>query len=131
MSPDVPVVFRADHFRLLLLADERPLLHLACAGELRLPDFSPAAEPLAAALGPDVYARSVLLDLDGVSYLDTSGLSWLVHCHERCEQAGGRLVLCRVPPQAGMLLRLLHLDRVLQTAATVEAGQRLAQGERP
>jgi anti-sigma B factor antagonist len=129
-APIASASFDEGTLHLELVANDGTLLSLRCPGNLSLPDFSPDREPLARFLGPEVYGRRIVLDLGLTNYLDTSGISWLVHCHECCEQAGGRLVLCSITPQPAMLLKLLHMDRVLHTAPSADAARSLALREK-
>ena len=82
-------------------------------------------------MGQEVHGRKVLLILEKVGYLDTSGISWLIACHRRFEAAGGALVLHSIPPRAHHVLALLHMDRVFHTAAGPEAARALALGGKP
>jgi stage II sporulation protein AA (anti-sigma F factor antagonist) len=50
--------------------------------------------------------RQILLDLAGVGFIDSSGLSLLIRAHERATEAGRTFALTRVPAQAR---RLFHL----------------------
>jgi anti-anti-sigma factor len=92
------------------------IIEVLCEGDITLPDFNPGNDPLAEFLGPTVFGRKILLDMERVGFLDTGGLSWLLSCHERCRSTGGLLVLHSVPPRIKEVLRLLSLDKVLQLA---------------
>src|SRR5947209_5978973 len=108
------------------------LLRLRLSGELVMQHLiPPPPHPLAAAAGPDVYARRVLLGLEGVTWLDTWGIGWLMSCHKRFLKDGGRLVLHSVPPAVEPSLRLLRLDQVLHLAADEAAARRLALAGAP
>lgn len=58
-------------------------------------------------------ARELHLDLAAVDYLNSSGLAKLVGLHRRSTEAGGRLVLTNPRPFVDEILRVTHLDRVL------------------
>jgi anti-anti-sigma factor len=72
-------------------------------------DFSAGADPLADLLGPRCYARKVQLDLERTSYIDSAGVGWMVMCHKRFKEEGGRLVLRSISPMVDQILRLLGL----------------------
>ena len=67
---------------LSLQSEEKDLLYLTCRGAISLPDFQPEKDPLLKLLGPTVYSRKLLLNLEHASLLDTSGISWLIHGHK-------------------------------------------------
>ncbi|HTU20146.1 MAG TPA: STAS domain-containing protein, partial [Gemmataceae bacterium] len=95
---------------LSLQAEEPDLLQVECAGDVVLPDFRPENDPLTKLLGPQVYSRKVLLNMERVNCLDTSGISWLISCHENCQHAGGMLVLYAIPPRVRYILQLLRME---------------------
>jgi anti-anti-sigma factor len=116
--------------RLFLVREEGDLVCVRCEGGISLPDFQPGRDPLARLMGYGVYARKVLLDLERASYLDTSGITWLIRCHHHFEDVGGVLVLHSIPPRVRAVLALLHLERVFHTAADLPAARaRAAQGK--
>jgi hypothetical protein len=131
MNADGPVLFRIGAIRLRVLADGPDALHLLCEGDVSLPELLPGDDPLAESFGPEVYGRKVLLNLEKAGYLDTSGISWLIACHRRFEDAGGALVLHSIPPRARHVVALLHMDRVFHTAAGPEAALALVAGGKP
>jgi ABC-type transporter Mla MlaB component len=111
---------------LSLSAEEADQVLVQCAGDIRLPDFQPEKDPLVKLLGPQVYSRKVLLNLERANLLDTSGISWLIHCHENCERAGGMLVLHAIPLRIRHLLQLLHLDHLLHTTTDLASAREIA-----
>jgi ABC-type transporter Mla MlaB component len=124
-------LFRAGALRLRVLADGPDVLHLLCEGDMSLPRWQPADDLLAEFFGPGAYGRKVLLNLDKVGCLDTSGISWLIDCQRRFEAAGGALVLHSIPPRAHHVLALLHMDRVFHTASRPEAARSLVLRGKP
>ncbi len=131
MSPTSPALAAAGLLRVRLLEDDRDVLHVSCEGEAVLPDFEGEEELLARLLGPGVYGRKVLLNLGRVTFLDTSGVTWLVSCHERFRKAGGRFALHSLPAQGRYVVRLLNLDQALPVAPDEAAGRALLEGGRP
>jgi anti-anti-sigma factor len=130
MLPGESATRREGTFLLRLLGEDKGFLQVQCEGDVRLPDFHPEDDPLVKLLGSPACSRKVLLDLDRVSALDTSGISWLVSCHERFRNAGGVLVLHSIPPRVSLVLKLLHLEQVLATAADLPAARAYAARER-
>ena len=60
----------------------------------------------------DQGGRRLVLDLSGVSYVDSIGVSELVRCHVIVGNHGGHLAVATMPPQIDRLLRLTQLDRI-------------------
>jgi anti-anti-sigma regulatory factor len=118
---------REGEFELILNAEEKELLYLTCRGAISLPDFQPENDPLLKLLGPEVYSRKLLINLEPTSQLDTSGISWLIHCHEACGRAGGILVMYAIPKRVRNLLQLLQMEHLFHTAADVTAAVAIAR----
>lgn len=118
---------RERDLELTLQAEEKDLLYLTCRGAISLPDFQPEKDPLLKLLGPEVYSRKLLLNLEHASLLDTSGISWLIHCHEACGRSGGILVLYAIPLRVRYMLQLLQMEHLFHTAADVTAARTIAQ----
>lgn len=108
---------------LTLQADEPDFLQIQCAGDVILPDFRPESDPLVKLLGPQVYSRRLLLNMEKTNCLDTSGISWLISCHEQCQRAGGVLVLYAIPPRVRYVLQLLRMEHLLHTATDLLAAR--------
>lgn len=62
----------------------------------------------------------LIIDLEGVEFLDSSGLGVLVACLKEAQRVGGSLRVATAGEQPAMVLRLSNLDRLLGKAATVE-----------
>ena len=54
----------------------------------------------------------LLLDFDGVSFLDSTGISGLIRLHERCPHAGCTLLIERCSRQAEQVLRIVGLYEI-------------------
>jgi anti-sigma B factor antagonist len=75
-------------------------------------------------------AKSVVLDLSGVAFLSSGGLSWIVRLGEDLASRGGGIALVR-PRSASVrkVLSLVGIDRMVPTEATAaRAAERLAAG---
>lgn len=59
--------------------------------------------------------RQVLLNLAGVSYMDSAGIGELVACHKRAIEASGSLKLLNPSGKVYDLLQLTKLDEVFET----------------
>jgi anti-sigma B factor antagonist len=64
--------------------------------------------------------RELTLDLDQVTYIDSSGLGTLIGAHKRLDAAGGRLVVLCTQDRILRLFSITGVDRVLMLADPVE-----------
>jgi anti-sigma B factor antagonist len=76
-------------------------------------------DPLAQHMA-DIYSRKLIFDLAGTDYIDSTGVSWLLTCHKKCRQSGGKLVLHSINPLVKQVLGVLKLDQVLHLAENAE-----------
>ena len=109
-------------------ASDGELVRVSLSGPVTQRELAPMAEPLLDLLGPSAYAKRVTLDLNDVSYLDSSGVGWLLACHKRMRQAGGKLVLHSYSPIVSNVFRVLKLERVLDLAENALAAEKTALG---
>ncbi len=65
--------------------------------------------------------RDVLVDLAGVSYIDSSGIACLVEAYQAARRNGTRFVLVAVSAPVMRVLQLARLDKVFALAETAEA----------
>lgn len=61
-------------------------------------------------------ARTIVADLSGISFIDSSGLRVLVSLWQRLRARGGNLVLHRPTPQTMRILDIVGLTRLLTVA---------------
>lgn len=66
-------------------------------------------------------APAVVLDLDGVEFVDDLGLGVLLGAVKRARQSDGRFVVVATRPRLTELFALTGLDRVLDLVEDVEA----------
>jgi anti-anti-sigma factor len=110
-----------------LLPEIAGVVRVACQGNITQEKISRDSDPLqAAAGGPEVYGRTVLLNLEQADYIDSSGISWLLVCHKRCTQLGGRLITHSVPPAVMKMLEIVQMPRIMTFAADEAAALSLA-----
>lgn len=63
----------------------------------------------------DSGADIVLLDLQDIKFMDSSGLGALVSAMKTIKTAGGKLCLCSVKDQVKMIFELTRMDRVFES----------------
>ena len=56
----------------------------------------------------------VLIDLQNVTFMDSSGLSSLISAQRMMRAAGGKLFICSINDQTKMLFELTKMDRVFE-----------------
>ena len=82
------------------------------------------------AMGDVVYRGMVLFDMVDAEFLDSSGINWLLQCHKRCDQAGGRLVIHSIPSLILNVLMVVRMNDIFDTAENEVAAITLAQQPR-
>lgn len=103
------------------------VVRLGCEGTVSSADISAdGGDPLEQLLGEDVFSRRVLLDMNKVPFIDSSGVSWLISRHGRFADGGGILVLHSVPPVVQQVFDLLRLHQVLNLARDEAAAYAVA-----
>ena len=90
---------------------DRNLL-LELSGELDHPGAAQAIRQLELALDAALPLHLVL-DLSGITFMDSSGIALLLRAQRRMQSLGGSLVVGRVPPQARRVLDAAGIDRII------------------
>ena len=86
-------------------------------GAIKQSNIPSGSDPLRERFGADLYARRLILSLEGGGYIDTSGICWLIDRHHDFERHGGRLVLHSVPPSIEGPLKLLNMHKIFRIAS--------------
>jgi anti-anti-sigma factor len=76
--------------------------------------------------------RRLLVDLSGLEYMDSAGISSLLRAGKQMSQKGGRLILVGGSRFIQRLLRMTGLDRLFrhyETAAAALAAEAIDEGE--
>jgi anti-anti-sigma factor len=63
------------------------------------------------------------------TFLDSSGVGWLLGCNKRFRQGGGSMVLHTVPPIVLDMLKVMRLEQVLKIADDEPAAVSIMRGE--
>jgi len=96
--------------------EEAGVVVAALSGDVDL-ESSPRARELLLGLVRD--GRSVLVDLSGVGYIDSSGVASLIEAFQLARRAGTGFALVSPTPSALRVLQLARLDRVFTIHATL------------
>jgi anti-anti-sigma factor len=91
-------------------------------GEIDFQSYQPLQELLNTQLRAG--RSKLVLDLDSVSFCDSSGLGMFVAIHRRAGMADGWLRLARPNSQLRRILAVTNLDRLLGAYETVDAAAR-------
>jgi anti-sigma B factor antagonist len=113
--------------QLSIAAIEGQVCSLRSEGEIRMGDTRSQVDPIDGLLGAYRKDRVILLDLSRTTYIDSSGVGWLVKHHKLANESGGTLILHSVPPQVQSIFKLLHLQSIFHIAEDERAAKALAQ----
>ena len=111
------------HFRLEVRSQGQATI-IAVSGELDLASSPALQEELDRAAVAD--AQLLIIDLRGLDFMDSTGLSVLVRAHQRIEEQGRRLAMVKGPQQ---VQRLLSLTGVADRLTLVDAPEELLDGQ--
>ena len=60
--------------------------------------------------------RELTIDLEGVTFMDSSGIAVLLRAYRQVGELGGSLTVVHVPDQAARVLRAAGVDRLIKFA---------------
>ncbi len=99
----------------ILDVETRPgdaLVQVVLRGELDLSTVEKVEEELARVEGDEI--KVLVLDLSGLSFLDSTGLRLMVTAHQRAEKEGRRLVIVKGPETVHRVFTITKLDEKLE-----------------
>lgn len=82
------------------------------SGELDHHTSSRFRETVEAELNKEI-ARNLILNLKGLTFMDSSGLGVILGRYNQVKKSGGRLVICSVSPSAKKIIELSGLPRLV------------------
>jgi anti-sigma B factor antagonist len=102
----------------------RPAAVTILSGELDLQASRTLGARLSEDVGAGVAAADVILDLSGVSFIDSSALGVIVQAEQRLGRQGrGLAVVAPKGTVAADLVEITHVDRSLRVAQTREEAE--------
>jgi anti-anti-sigma factor len=116
---------------LTIRSDDKDVLRLEVKGPVTQNSLASPPEPLGTLYGGEVYGRKVILGMAETSFMDSSGLGWLLGCNKRFREGSGTLVLHSVPPLVLDVIKVMRVDRVLKIADDEQAAVALTRGATP
>ncbi|HUT09037.1 MAG TPA: STAS domain-containing protein [Thermoguttaceae bacterium] len=102
--------------KLAVISDDGDVLRLHASERITESDVAAHPDPMRELLGEEGFARHVVLSLEGVDSIDSSGIGWLVACHKSFRQADGKLVVHSIDSGVMDLLKILKFHQVLHLA---------------
>jgi anti-sigma B factor antagonist len=99
---------------------------LAVVGELDLATISSLKNAVGVRLSPD---SSVVLDLSGLAFCDSTGLGAFVALHRQATTSGARFTLASPNKRIADLFSLSGIDQVVPVFATLDAATATAGGD--
>jgi anti-anti-sigma factor len=109
-------------------AEENGVVKVDVEGRAAHGEIDPMKEPVKAQLGEDVYQKKLIFNLGRTEYVDSAGISWLLVCHKRVREAGGKMVIHSVPPMIRQVFEVLRMNLVFNLADDAKAAQAMLQG---
>ena len=106
------------------------LVRIDLVGRLSHDGWPAGYDPIADLLGPDIYTRNVMLNLGRSTYLDSSGVSWLLDADKRFRDTGGALVLHSASPLTAQFLKMMRMDLVLTIVRDEPAAREKLNGHK-
>jgi anti-anti-sigma factor len=117
LEPFAVEVQRRNH---VTIVQPRGELDLATADALRSTLDAAVTETLNAALGGMEQGARLVLDLRGLSFIDSTGLHLLVALDQRAQRDGFQLTLLAPPAPIDRAIQVCGLDQMLPFAAPVD-----------
>ena len=77
--------------------------------------------------GPSGNQTLAMLDVSGVSFMDSIGLGLVMKGYRLCKEAGGGLILLRPSEPVRRLIETLKLDRLIPVAATPDEARAMSR----
>jgi anti-anti-sigma factor len=112
------------------LLDETNVVRVAVEGKISQDDMDSAKDPMRLLLGPLIFNRKLLLNLEKATYINSSGVSWLIICHKHFVMSKGQLILHSVPPLVDQVLQLMRIPSIMPVVADEAAARAVAREEK-
>lgn len=83
-------------------------------------DFNNKHDFLDAALEPIKNTQNVILDLSGITYVDSSGLSAILICFREINSAGGFFAITNLEPAVKNAFALVQMDKIIPIFESID-----------
>jgi anti-anti-sigma factor len=78
-----------------------------------------------------VSSGCLVLDLSGLTFVNSAGLGAIIGAYRQCREQGGALCLVCPVPAVAQVLRITHLDRLIAVYPDVESARRALTPAKP
>ena len=112
----------ADRAEFDLYLDGEVAVARAFGPELRHPSHAQQFGADLAALSTVDGYKKVLLDLQHVKYMSSTGFATLLGAHQKMKAAGARLAVCNLHPDVAIGANIIGLGRVIDTYSSESEG---------
>ena len=110
--------------------DKDNMIHLTAEGQITSLDFhQDNKNPLEALIGGDWANNKVIMDLDKVSYVDSTAIGWLVSCHKQFKENGGKMILHSIHPSVAQVFDMLKIGSLFPLVDDVDEARTVAAGD--
>ena len=96
----------------MIWKEERGELIFTVSGEVDHHGAKGLMQQIDSALERNI-SRCLVMDLSGVSFMDSSGIALLLRAHRRAREVGGSLRVTGIPEQAMKVLRSAGLHKLM------------------
>ena len=119
--------------QLTMISDDGALVRLQAEGQISQDSFPGGTDPLGPLLAPvGGFGRKVVINLERATFLDSSGISWLLITNKHFLEHGGRLVFHSVPPLIWQVLQVVKLPLIMHFVADEATARTVAlEGKKP
>ena len=104
------------------------LVRLELIGRLSHDGWTVGFDPIVDICGDAIYDRKVLINLARTTYIDSSGVSWLLESNKRFKNHGGIMVLHSATPLTAQFFRLMRMELALNIEPNEAAARQKANG---
>lgn len=99
--------------------DKSGIVKIWGEGEITIRDFADAGKnPLENVLGATWASHRVVLNLERITFIDSSAIGWMIDCHRRFKEKGGKFVLYTPSPRVKDMVDLLKMRQILDIRET-------------
>ena len=69
--------------------------------------------------------KKVIINLEGIEYMNSTGLSILINIFTQARNSGGEVVITNIPEKINQLLVITKLNSIFNIEETVEAAKKI------
>ncbi len=106
------------------IAEQQDWVHFRVTGDVSRLHAASGADWAFEPFGESVEDKHIVLDLRGATFLDSSGIGWLLDVDRKLKVRGRLLLLHSIPPIVERVLTMMRLDHVLTIVKDFEQAKR-------